>query len=135
MARSGRVGMGEFIHQNQRGLAFEDRIEIHFREPMALVAQMRGGDDLETRQKGRGFPAAVGFHHARHNIHSLRAPGPACFQHLIGLAHARSSTQENLQPPAEFTPGRFEQRIGRRPDIGMGIFGHGEPSGPGTGPP
>ena len=85
---------------------------------MAFVERALLGNDLKALGQGFGFLAAMGFHHADHDIDAFQPPPAALGEHLEGLAHARRRAQENLELAAAFLFGLLQKRFRRGAVIG-----------------
>jgi hypothetical protein len=111
MPAAGCVGMGELVDQNDLRPAGDDGVEIHLVEPLPLVGHAPARDDLKPLQQRLGLRAAMGFHHADHDIVAVPLTGAGLLEHLVGLADAGRSADENSEPAdAPFLPsGRFQQ--------------------------
>ena len=115
MAAPGGVGVGKLIDQHELGLARQHGIEIHLLKPRALVGDAAARDDLEPIEERLGFRSPVRLGHADHDVDAVLPLGLGGFQHRVGLAHAGSGPEEDLEPaPAAFLPARcLEQRLRR----------------------
>ena len=110
------IGMGEFIDERQVWAARDERVEIHLLERVILVRDGAARNDLQAVEQGLGLFAAVRLDHADDHVGAILRSGAGLLQHLVGLAYARSGTEEDLQSPcaAFFLLGFFEQRLRRR---------------------
>ena len=106
-----RVGMSELFNKHKLRAAFQDRIQIHLGQEMALVLDLPPRDDLEAFEKRFGLPPAMRFDNADNNVDTFAPPGLSRPQHLIGLADPRRGAEKNLQPPAAFLFRRGQQRF------------------------
>ena len=131
MARAGRVGVGEFIHDHERRMPEHQRIEVHFLEHRAFVFDLRARQNRQPFQQRLRFLAPVGFDHADDHLRALLRLLLRRLQHRVGLPHARAQAEENLQPPTARRVAllfdRSEQRVGVGADIlihgGQAVFG------------
>ena len=111
MAAAGRIGMGEFVDEDEGRAPRQDRVQVHLVERAALVVDEPARDDLETVDQAFRLAAAMGLDDADHDIDPFRPAGAAGGQHLIGLADARRRAEEDLQAPAPFALGAGEERL------------------------
>ena len=117
--------MGQFIDQRQLWAACQQGIDIHFRQPDAAVFDLPSREEFQAGHQRLSFSAAMRLHIADHHINPRGLALMGRRQHGIGLAHASSIAQKNLQ----FAPraGRFfrlnasQQLIGVRTTM---VFGH-----------
>ena len=116
------VGMGELVDDGELRLAPEQRVEVHLGEDAAAIHLALPRQHLETAQQRLGLGPAVGLDHADHHVRrpprrrSLRG-----LEHRVGLADARVSAEEDLEPAAPFLLGLLEQRLGGGPPL---LFNH-----------
>ncbi len=97
MPAARRVGMGEFVDQHERGLALENRVEVHFQQGMAAMRHFPAGQHRQRAQTRLGFDATMGFDHADHDIDPGTCLAESIVEHFAGLANARSRPKENLE--------------------------------------
>ena len=124
MAAAGRVGVGEFVDQDDLRPAGEDGVEVHLLEPAALVLDAPARNDLETLEQRLGLLPAVGFDDADDDVVAVLLAGARRLQHFVGLADAGSGADEDAQlaDAALLSPGRFQQGVGRRSPVGIVSF-------------
>ena len=91
------VGVGQFIHQHDVRLAGQNRVHIHLFEDGRLVFQFLARNRLQSRRKFHDRFAPVSFHHADHNFFAAAGPPHALTQHGVGLSHAGSVAQKQLE--------------------------------------
>ena len=100
MARAGRVGVRQFIHQRELRMAREDRVEVHFGEREAAMLDGFAGDRRQAGRERVGFLASVGFDVTDDHV----APGgefaSGGFEHGVGLADAGGHAEKDLEPAA-----------------------------------
>ena len=110
MAAARRVGVGEFVDQNQLGR----RLRIASRSisaRVALVFDLLPRDHLEAVEQRLGLAPTMRLDDADEDIDPVAPLGLRGKQHLIGLADSRRGAEKNLQPPAALLLGRGEQRF------------------------
>ncbi len=100
MARFRCIGVGQLVHQHQRGRTFQNCIEVHFCENLATVGDFVSRYYFERGQQGFGLDAAVSFDNADDDINARGKLFSALFQHLICFAYARRGPKEYLQRTA-----------------------------------
>ena len=100
MARTGRVGMGVFVHQQQFGPPRQGAVQIELHQGAVAVFDGRAWHDVQPAQQAHRLLAAVGLDHADDDIQPLGLSAARGAQHLVGLAHAGRHAQKHLQPPA-----------------------------------
>ena len=121
MAAARRIGVRQFIDQNQLGLAHENGVEVHFRQHAAFVEDAFFGNDVEALGQDIGFDAAMRFHHADDDVARVDAALARLRKHLIGLADAGRGAQEYLEAPTPFHARLLQQGLWRRAGS---LFGH-----------
>ena len=95
---AGGIGMGELVDERQVRAARDQAVEIHLLERVILVRDGAARKDLKAVEQRLGLFAAMRLDHADDDVRAILHPGPGLLQHLVGLAHARSGAQEDLQP-------------------------------------
>ncbi len=100
MARTGRVGMGVFVDQQQFGPPRESAVQIELHQGAVAVFDGCARHDVQPAQQAHRLLAAVGLDHADHDIQPLGLSPARGAQHLVGLAHAGRHAKKDLQPPA-----------------------------------
>jgi len=85
---AGRIGMGEFIDEDDGGLAGEDRVEIHFPNLDPVIKGDARGNDFQLADLGRGIGAFVGLHIADDDIDAALPEPVALDEHRVGFADA-----------------------------------------------
>ena len=71
MAALRRIGVGEFVHDNQPGLARQRGVEIEFLDRTAAIFDMAARQRLEPFQQGRGLGAAMRLDKANNDVDAL----------------------------------------------------------------
>jgi hypothetical protein len=117
MAAIGRIGVGEFIDDDDRRLAGKRRVEIELLDDPALIRNFPAPHDVESIEQFGRLAPAVGFGEADDDVlaFGLQSAGPA--KHGKGLADAGRGAEENGQPATAFPAGDGEERIWIRPAI------------------
>ena len=100
MPAARRIGVRELVDQNELRPALEDRVEVHFVEPAALVLDPPPRDDFEPFEQRLGLLAAMRLDDADDDIDAFAPLRLRGLQHFIGLADARRGAEKNLQPAA-----------------------------------
>jgi hypothetical protein len=91
------IGVGQLIHEDEGRPAAEGGLQVEFREKQPAVRELLPRQRLQALQQGGGFLPAVGLHHADHHIQALGAPLLGFREHGVGLPHAGSRSEEDLQ--------------------------------------
>jgi signal transduction histidine kinase len=68
VATAGDVGVRQFIHQHQLGVARQDGVRVHPREGLAVVVDGALGDDCQSFEQLLGLGSAVGLDHAPDDV-------------------------------------------------------------------
>ncbi len=126
VAAAGDVGMSQFVDQHQGRTALQHGVQVQLLEGAALVGDVPARHGGQAPGELFGFPAAVGFDNAHHQIDTLAQPSAGGGQHFVGLAHARRGAQEDLEATPCLPPGFGEQRVGGG---AFGFFAHGMAGG------
>ncbi len=106
MARTGRVGVGVFVDQQQVRPARYGRVDVELQQGPFAVGDGPAGHDFQPAQQAHRLLAAVGLDHADDDVLALGLSSPSGAQHLIGLADAWRHAQKDLQPPTLARGGR-----------------------------
>ena len=93
------IGMSELIDERQVWAARDERVEVHLLERVILVFDWAARKDFQSVEQRLGLFAAVRLDHADDHVRAIFGSGAGLLQHLVGLADARSGTEENLQAP------------------------------------
>ena len=96
MTAAGRVGVRQFIDQNELRPTLEDRVEIDLGEAMAVVFDLAPRNDFEVFEQRLGLAPAMRLDHADDQVDALAPLGLRRLQHLIGLADTRCGAEENF---------------------------------------
>ena len=94
------VGVGQFVHEDERGLALQGCLQVELLQLGAPVGEDLPGQHRDPLGQGDGVPAAVGLHHPGHHVHPLVLADAGFLEHGVGLADARGHAEEYLQPGA-----------------------------------
>ena len=115
------IGMGELIDERQVRAARDQRVEVHLLERVILVLDGAARKDLKAVEQRLGLFAAVRLDHADDHVRAIFGSGAGLLQHLVGLADARSGTEEDLQASgtACFFLCHGKQRVWRRALVGL----------------
>ena len=125
VARAGRIGVGELVHQRELRTAGQHRVQVHLRERDAAILAGEARDDRQALGQRVGFLAPVGFDVTDDDVASGGQFAAGGFEHGVGLADARGHAEEDLQLAALLAgllllDGR-QQRVG----VGPGLVTHG----------
>src|SRR5260370_1697545 len=100
MAAAGRIGVSEFVDQDDLRVAGDDGVEIHLIKRLSPVFEPLAGNDLEPFEQALRLLTPVGFDSADDDIVAVPLAGPGLLQHSVLLAHAARGTTQHLHPPA-----------------------------------
>ena len=81
VAGAGRVGVGQLVHQQQRGMAGERAVEVELLEPGAAIVDAAAGQDLQALEQAGGLGPAVGLHHPDDDVEAFGALGAGGLEH------------------------------------------------------
>ena len=121
MAAIGRIGVGEFVDDQQRRLQRQRAVEVELLHGVTMVELRTAGQDLEPVEQRQGLGASVRLDEAHHDRHPLALQLARGGQHRIGLADAGRGTDEDLEPAAPVLARRGQQGVGIRPRV-AGLF-------------
>ncbi len=127
MTAAGRVGVGEFVHQDQLRPAGQHGVKVHLVNRSAAVFDLSARDHLEPIQQGHRLLATVRFDDADRNVCPLAPSRLRGQQHLIRLADAGRSPQKDFQASASVPLRLGQQRVRRGPPV---MPAHWFPFGP-----
>src|SRR5512133_1152012 len=101
MPHPGRVGVCQFVDQDQLGLASECQVEIEFLELASAVLDFTARKQLEPQHELSGFATLVVLDESHDHVALLIAHQVASdLQHAVGLAHPWREPEEDLELPA-----------------------------------
>ena len=100
MAAVRRIGMRQFIDDDEFRPPGQRSIEIELHQRVAAIGDRLARQDFKALEQGGGLGPAMGFHDADDDILPSRLRRCAPRQHGIGLADARRRTEKYLQPAA-----------------------------------
>lgn len=100
VARTGDVGVREFVHNGHFGPAGEDRVDIQLGELAPTVHAGAPRHDLDAVEERGGLGAAVRLDEPGHDVGAALQPPPRLAQHREGLADAgrRPEVDPQLSP-------------------------------------
>jgi hypothetical protein len=97
MPAVGSVGVGEFVDDDQLGLARQSRVQIKFVEGAAVIFDLTPRKDFEPFDERARFGAAMRLGKPNDNIDAFISQASRVLQHGVGLADAGRGPEENLQ--------------------------------------
>ena len=124
MPAVGSVGVGEFVDDDQLGLALERRVEIEFVDRAAVVFNPAPRQDLESFDQRARLGAAVRLDEPDDDVDAFVLQAPRVLQHGVGLADAGRGADKNLQPASGLPAERRQKRVRIRAS-GIGSVGWG----------
>ena len=89
--------MRQFIHNSDGRTARQTSLHVHLFERHASVLYAAHRHTLQISNHRPGLFTPVGLDHGHDNVHALPLELMRVFQHLIGLADARSRADVNAQ--------------------------------------
>ena len=102
MAAVRRIGMGEFVDDDQFGLASQRRVEVEFLDRAAVVLDLAPRQDFEPLDERARLSAAMRFDEPDDDVDSFLLQAPRVLQHRESLADAGRGAEEHLQPARRF---------------------------------
>ena len=114
VARTRRVAMRQFVHQDQRRAAGQRGIKVKLMDVASAMGNALLREGAKPLQHGGGIFAAVGFRHADQNIQPLSAQPLRFRQHSPGLTHPGAGAEKHLQLAAMRRSGLLQQTVGVR---------------------
>ena len=100
MAHARRVGVGQLVNEDQRGMALQGGVEIEFLQPDIFVFDEVVRQQFHAEQEGFGIGPRVRLGIADDDIRPLGRPVAAFFEHGVGFPDAGRGAEEDLQLPA-----------------------------------
>ena len=113
MTAAGRVGMRQFVDQDETGTPRNDGVNVHFIENAALVVDRPTRHHLQAIDQRLGFLAAVSLDDADDDIDPVGFARMGRGQHFKGLADTGRCTQKNFQAAAGFPLRPRQERVRR----------------------
>ena len=98
VARARRVGVRQFVHQDQRGPPRQRCVQVEFLQRDAAMRHLAPRQHFEPLQQRFGFLALVRFDVPADHLDPVLLLAAGRFQHRVGLAHARRGAEKHLQP-------------------------------------
>ena len=119
MAAVGRVGVREFVDDDELGLARQGGVDVEFLEGAAAIFDLAARQDFQTFRQGARFRPTVRLDETDDDVDAVQLQGPRLRQHGVGLADAGRGAQKDAQLAARFDPSapaaRQDQGGGRSP--------------------
>ncbi len=104
--------MGEFVDDDQLGLALERRVQIKFIERAPVVFDFAPRQDFEAFDERARFGAAMSLDEPHDDIDALVLQALRVLQHGVGFADSGRGAEKNLQPASGLPAERRQQRVG-----------------------
>ena len=118
------VGVGEFVDDDQLGLARQRPIQIEFLDRASVVFDLMPRQDFEPLDERARLDAAMSLHEPDDDIDPFVFQAPRVLQHGVGLADPGRSAEEDLQPARSLPAERRQKRVRIRAS-GIGSVGWG----------
>jgi len=96
-AGGAKLGVGEFVDEDDLGHAGEDGVDIHLGEEGAFVLDFAAGDLFEAGGELGGAGAAMGFDEADDDVFAATTAANAFAEHGEGLADAGGVAKEDFE--------------------------------------
>ena len=122
VARAGRVGMRQLVHQDQLRPARQRGVDIELLDRRAVIFDLPAREQLETVHQRLGLGAPVGLDIAGQHIDAGAALLVGGLEHGVGFAHAGRCAKEDLQPAARLPA--FIGLDAREQQVGIGTIFH-----------
>ena len=97
VTRTRRIGMGQFIDENQFGFSGERSVDVEFTQFVTLVLDALLRNRIQTANHLRRFGASMRLDQTDDQIDTLSLQGPGGSEHGIGLADTWAGPEEDLQ--------------------------------------
>ena len=116
-----RVGVGEFVDDDQLGLARQRRVYVEFLDDLAAIIDFSTRKNLQVLGERLRLLASMGFDETDEDIDAIGAARAGALQHRIGLADAGRRAEKNAQPAARrgFRHGEQSVRIGAAIEVSL----------------
>ncbi len=111
------IGVRQFVHQSDAGLARENRVHVHLLELRALIFEHFARHGFQAREQLRYAFTAMGFDNSDHHIFAADVPPDRLVQHGVRLAHAGSVAKKEFELAALLRRRTFFQPL-------LGSFWH-----------
>ena len=92
-----RVGVGEFVDDDQLGLARQRRVYVEFLDDLAAIIDFSTRKNLQVLGERLRLLASMGFDETDEDIDAIGAARAGALQHRIGLADAGRRAEKNAQ--------------------------------------
>ena len=103
VTRFRRIGVRQFIKQQEARLAAERAVDVEFAQLHAPVVILAARKNFVPIEQSLGFRATMGLDDSDNDPQSFTCPVAGVLQHRIGLADAGPGAEEYLEP-ATFPP-------------------------------
>ena len=110
MAAARRIGVRKLIDEHNGRFAFQDRVEVHFLEHMAVILDLGPWHDFEAVKQGLRLRAPMRLDHPHYDVGALKELGARGQKHLVGFTDARRRTQKHLEAATAFISFRASTR-------------------------
>ncbi len=114
VARSGDVGVGEFVDEGDGGTAFEDRVDVHLGEDRGAVLDRAARDVLQTVQHHFGARPVVVPGEGDHAVGAALDPAVGLGEHGVRLADTRRRAEVYPKLAASHGPIVFQRGAAAR---------------------
>jgi hypothetical protein len=97
VARPGHVGMRKLVDQGHRGVAGQDRVQVHLRECAFTIGDLAARNHLQPLEQLSRMPPAVGLDVPDDDVRAALGATTALIEHGVGLPDAGGSAQVDPQ--------------------------------------
>ncbi len=127
MAAFGRIGVREFVDDDQFRTPLQGAVEVEFLNRASLPFHLAARQDFEVADQPLGVGAPMRLDEADDDVDALLLEQPRALQHRIGLADARRGADKHQQAAALALFGQREQRVRVRSAFRIAIVGQWRP--------
>jgi len=111
MARSGRVRVGVFVHQEDFRFSRQSRVDVEFHQLTVAILDRTARQHLDVAQQRFGLWPPMRLDHPNGDIDAVKPTPIAGGQHFERLAHPRRHAEVDLQLAAPLPLGVGQQGV------------------------
>ena len=115
VAAFGRVGVRQFIDDDDAGPARERGVDVEFFEIVALIGDDAARQNLEPVEQRRRFGASVRLDDADDDVGAVGLEAAGARQHGVGLADAGRGAEKDGELAPRVLVGQRQKRVWIRP--------------------
>ncbi len=117
MVRAGRVGVSQFIDQNDSRASSEHGVEVHFLQDDSAILDPAARHLFESVDQGGGLGPAMRLDETDDDVHALVAQALSFLQHLERLADAGGEAEVDLEPAPLLLANQRQEILRRGPIV------------------